>query len=196
MKRMIAGMILLCIGASHAPPQTASFDDAQKGDEVKKLAFLEQELGKLVWDKEKNPAGYVKAWFYAADPAQKAKAEAAMREEYKKEGREKFYEKESAEIFKGLESPACRIQPFYRESAPMAQRKCQGYLPVGDVFGLRDEAEFKSTLEDYILPYLKSREEGLVFKDGDIEQELNPAIPVVRDIAHASLLNMYARSGQ
>jgi len=197
MKKIAAGLIVMACAAASARGQSISFEDAKKGDEAKKMAFLDQELGKLVFDKEKNPTGFVKAWFYVANPEHKAKAEEVMKEEFKKDGREKFYEKEAPAILKSLECPSSRILPFYRETAPMAQRKCQGYLLVGNLFDLRDEAEYRSLMDDYLLTYLRSREEGLKFKDAeDNEQELNPAIPILRDIAHASLLNLYARSVQ
>ncbi len=196
MRWLIVGWLLLGCAASPAWAQAISFDDAKKGDEAKKLAFLDQELGKLVFDKEKNPKGCVKAWYYMANANQKAKAEAAMREDYKKDGREKSCEKEVTALLKSLESPSSRILPFYREEAPIARRKHQGILLVGDVLGLQDESEFRSTLDDYILSYLKSREEGMVFKDGDNEYELNVYAPATTEIAHTSLINLHARSVQ
>jgi len=203
MLRMVAGLIILGCAATPALSQSISFDDAKKGDEAKKLAYLDQLLGKLVWDKEKNPAGCVKAWYYMAGTDHKDAgchcgkcAQAALKEEFKRDGRENYFDKEMPALLKAMESPAGRIFPFYRETAPMAQKKNQGIILVGDLFGLQDQEELSSTMEDYLLPYLKHHEQGMAFKDGDNELELNPAIPILRDIAHMSLLNMYSRAGQ
>lgn len=196
MLRTAIGFILLGAAAGPAAAQSISFEDAKKGDEAKKLAFLDQELGKLVFDKEKNPKGLIKGWFFMGSAAHKKAAEEAMKEEYKKDGRESFYDKEVPAILQALEVPATSVFPFYRETANMAQRKCLGYLLVGNLFGLQSEDELRSTLDDYALTYVKNREETMAFKDGDNEQELNPAIPILRDIAHMSLLNLYARSVQ
>ncbi len=203
MLRTVVGLIILGVAATPALSQDISFEDA-KADAAKRPAFLEQVFGKLVHCKEKNPAGYVKAWYCVTDTAHKDSgchcaqcAREALMEEFKKDSREKFAEKEIKELFDSLACPAQRVRPFFRETSRIGYKKCEGILLVGDVFGLNSANEFKSTMEDYLAPYIKYHEEVLTLKDkDDFDMELNPAIPILKDIAHLCLLNLYARTLQ
>lgn len=112
-----------------------------------------------------------------------------------KDGREKSFEKDLPAILKALDSLAGRLTPFYREGAPIGHKMYQGILLVGDLFSLTNEEELRSALEDFLLTYVKDREEGIVFKDGDEKYELIDD-PVLKEIAHTSLINLHARSVQ
>ncbi len=61
MWRSWIGLLLAGCAVSPSPAPSGAFEEARRGDEARKLEFLDQLLGRLVYDKEKNPAGYLKA---------------------------------------------------------------------------------------------------------------------------------------
>jgi len=168
-----------------------SFDEA-KADASKRLPHLKAHLDALVYDKDKNPNGLIKAWYYVADEAQMAQAKEAIKAVFKAEGREFFFQKEVKNIFAPLESPARRVQPWYSDRVSAGNANHAGILLVGDVFALASEAEARSVLEDYALALVKLKENGM--KVGD--QELDANIPALKLVSNKSLLPLWAQAGQ
>jgi len=199
MRRSILALFLAGSATASAPPVSSP---PRGGDEAEKIARLEGLLGKLVYDKEKNPAGLVKAWYCVPAAGHKgagchcgACARQALLEEYRNDRREKQFEQELPAILKRLESPAERIVLFYGEKIVIGQKKRQGILLVGDLLGLGEE-EVRSALEDYLPACLKSWEEGMTFKEEENEMDLDAYAPATREIARTSLVNLHARSVQ
>jgi len=91
-----------------------TFDEA-KADPAKRMAYLAAHLDPLVFDKDKNPKGILKAWYYVADEKQLAAAQDAIKAVFKAEGREFFYAKEVKNIFAPLESPTRRATPWFSD---------------------------------------------------------------------------------
>jgi len=168
-----------------------SFDEA-KADPAKRMAHLSAHLDPLVFDKEKNPKGLLKAWYYVADEKQLAAAQDAIKAVFKAEGREFFYAKEVKNIFAPLESPTRRATPWYSDRVTAGAGTKTGILLVGDVFALANEDEARSVIEDYALALVKLKEEGL--KVGELELDAN--IPALKLVSNKSLLPMWAQSGQ
>ncbi|HLY12531.1 MAG TPA: hypothetical protein VKW04_24725 [Planctomycetota bacterium] len=185
---MLHLLIATLLAAGAAAP---TFDEA-KADPSKRMAHLAAHLDPLIYNKDKNPNGLIKAWYYVADEKQLAEAQEAIRAVFKAEGREFFYAKEVKNIFAPLESPVKRVSPWYsdRVSAGNATHSC--LLLVGDVFSLASEDEARSVLEDYALTLVKLKENGL--KVGDLELDAN--IPALKLVSNKSLLPLWAQSGQ
>jgi hypothetical protein len=168
-----------------------SFDEA-KADASKRMAYLEGLLNPLVFDKEKNPKGVIKAWYYVADEKQLAAAQDAIKAVFKAEGREFFYAKAVKDIFAPLESTVKRATPWFSDRVTAGAGTKTGILLVGDVFALASEDEAKSVIQDYALALINLKENGL--KVGELELDAN--IPALKLVSNKSLLPMWAQSGQ
>ncbi|HZE98862.1 MAG TPA: hypothetical protein VE981_17775 [Planctomycetota bacterium] len=168
-----------------------SYADA-KADPAKRIPHLKANLDPLVFDKDKNPKGLIKAWYYVADEKQMAEAQEAIKEVFKKEGREFFFAKEVKNIFAPLESPVRRATPWYSDRVAAGAGTKSGILLVGDVFALASEDEARSVIEDYAVALIKMREDGL--KVGELELDAN--IPALKLVSNKSLLTLWAQSSQ
>ena len=168
-----------------------SFDEA-KADASKRMPYLQALLDPQVFNKEKNPNGMLKAWYFVADEKQLAEAQEAIKAVYKAEGREFFYAKEVKNIFAPLESPTRRATPWYSDRVSAGNATKSGILLVGDVFALANEDEAKSVIQDYALTLIQLKENGL--KVGD--QELDANIPALKLVSNKSLLPLWAQSLQ
>ena len=168
-----------------------SFDEA-KADPSKRMAHFHEHLDPLVYDKDKNPKGLIKAWYYVVDEKQLAEAQDAIKAVFKAEGREFFYTKEVKNIFAPLESAARRATPWYSDRISAGAGTHSGILLVGDVFALASQDEAMSVMLDYVLPMIKLKEEGM--KVGD--QELDANIPALKLVSNKSLLPLWAQSNQ
>jgi hypothetical protein len=168
-----------------------SFDEA-KADPSKRMAHLHEHLDPLVYDKDKNPKGLIKAWYYVADEKQLAEAQEAIKAVYKAEGREFYFAKDVKNIFAPLESPARRATPWYSDRISAGAGTHSGILLIGDIFGLANVDEAHSVLMDYALPLIKTKEEGLKVAD----QELDANIPALKLVSNKSLLPLWAQSNQ
>jgi hypothetical protein len=175
-----------------AGTRDVTFDQA-KADASKRMAYLGQLLDKQVYDKDKNPNGLLKAWYYVADEKQKAAAEEAIKAQYAKDNRGFFFQKEVKGIFAPLETASRRASPWFPDSATAGNGGHAGILLVGDLFSLGSEAEARSVVEDYALALAKLREAGLKLKDG---VELDANIPALKLVSHKTLLPLYAQAGQ
>ncbi len=89
------------LGCSSPPSLSTTFEEAKRGDEARKLEFLDQFLGKLVYDKDRNPAGFIKAWYYVPATSHKgagchcgACAREVLKEECQRDVREMSIENE------------------------------------------------------------------------------------------------------
>jgi hypothetical protein len=184
MPLLIATMFAVGLGAP-------SFDEA-KADPSKRMAHLAAHLDPLVFDKDKNPNGLIKGWYYVADEKQLAAAQDAIKAVFKAEGREFFYAKEVKNIFAPLESPVKRATPWYSDRVTAGAGTKTGILLVGDVFSLANEDEARSVIEDYALALIKLKENGL--KVGELELDAN--IPALKLVSNKSLLPLWAQSGQ
>jgi hypothetical protein len=180
---MNVGIVLMwAMGATViTPPRAISFDEAKK-DESKRLAYLAQHLDPWVYDKQANPKGLVKAWYYTLDTQHLESgchcmkcAQAALLAEYTAEKRQFFFQKELPGILAPLETPATSVLVFTRDGIRVGAKKHASIILVGELFKLQNEDEVKSLLEDYALTYLKTREEGLTVKD----RELDSTVPAV-----------------
>jgi hypothetical protein len=174
-----------------AESRAVTFDEA-KADASKRAAYVAQLLDPQVFDKDKNPKGVLKAWYYVADEKQKAAAEEAIKAQYKKDGREFFFPKEAKAIFAPIESPSRRAIPWYGNSVIAGNNSHAGILLVGDLFSLGSEEEARSVVEDYALGLAKMFEAGLKVKD----QELDANIPALKQVSSRSLLPLYAQAAQ
>src|SRR5262245_49566124 len=63
--------VLATLCALSAESRAVTFDEA-KADASKRMAYVGQLLDKQVFDKDKNPNGLIKAWYFVADEKQKA----------------------------------------------------------------------------------------------------------------------------
>ena len=171
--------------------RAVTFEEA-KADPSKRMTYVAQLLDKQVYDKDKNPNGLLKAWYYVADEKQKAAAEDAIKARYKQDGREFYFAKEAKAIFAPLESPSRRAVPWFSDSVVAGSGSHSGLLLVGDLFTLSGEAEAQSVVEDYALSLVKMREAGLKVKD----QELDANIPALKLVSNKSLLPLFAQATQ
>ena len=174
-----------------AEGRAVTFDEA-KADASKRQAYLAQLLDGLVFDKDKNPKGLIKAWYYVADEKQKAAASDEIKARYKKDGREFFFAKESAAIFAPLETSARRATAWYSDAVAAGSGSKSGIVLVGDIFALGSEDEARSVLEDYALALVRMREDGLKVN----ELELDANIPALKLVSNKSLLPLYAQAAQ
>src|SRR5258706_9081637 len=174
-----------------AESRAVTFDEA-KADASKRAAYVGQLLDGQVFDKEKNPNGLIKAWYYVADEKQMAAAQDAIKARYKADGREFYFAKESKAILAPLESPARRAIAWYSENVAAGSGSKSGIVLVGDLFTLGGEDEAKSVVEDYALGIVKMREAGLKVKD----QELDANIPALKLVSNRSLLPLFAQAAQ
>jgi hypothetical protein len=184
-------MMLQLFVASVIAAAGPSFDEA-KADPSKRMAHLQEHLDPLVFSKDKNPNGLIKAWYYVADEKQMAEAQEAIKAVFKAEGREFFFAKEVKNIFAPLESPVRRATPWFSDRVAAGAGTKTGILLVGDVFALANEDEARSVIEDYALAVIKLRENGM--KVGD--QELDANIPALKLVSNKSLLTMWGQSAQ
>ena len=188
MLQLILATLALC---AEPGARAVSFDDA-KADPAKRMDYLKAMLDPHVFNKEKNPKGVLKAWYYVADEKQMAEAQEAIKAVYTAEKREFFFAKEVKNIFAPLESPARRATPWYSDRVSAGNATKSGILLVGDVFALASEDELKSVVEDYALGLVKLREDGL--KVGELELDAN--IPALKLVSNKSLLPLFAQSVQ
>ena len=188
---MLQLVIATFLAALVPDPRAGTFDEA-KADPSKRMAWLGQLLDKQVFDKEKNPKGILKAWYYVADEKQMAAAQDAIKARYKQDGREFYFAKDQKTLFAPLDSPARRAIAWYSDSVAAGSGSKSGLLLVGDVFALGGEAEALSVIEDYALAIVKMREDGLKVKD----QELDANIPALKLVSNKSLLPLFAQAAQ
>ena len=174
-----------------ADTRAVTFDEA-KADASKRMAYLAQILDPQIYDKDKNPNGLLKAWYFVADEKQKSAAEEAIKARYKQDGREFYFAKDVKGIFAPLESTVRRATPWYSDAVAAGSGSHTGILLVGDLFSLGSEAEAKSVVEDYALGLAKMREAGLKVKD----LELDANIPALKLVSNRSLLPLYAQAAQ
>jgi hypothetical protein len=174
-----------------AEPRAVTFDQA-KADPSKRAAYVAQLLDPQIFDKDKNPKGLIKAWYYVADEKQRAAAEEAIKTQYKKDGREFFFQKEAKAIFAPLDSASRRATPWFSDNVVAGSGTHAGILLVGDLFTLGGEDEAKSVVEDYALALVTLREAGLKVKD----LELDANIPALKQVSNRTLLPLYAHAGQ
>jgi hypothetical protein len=175
-------LVTLLAGILALSPKDAAFDEAKK-DATKRKAYVEQLTAKLKGD--------VKGIFFMADETQAAAAKTELAALWKVDGRAFFFEKESKPVIALLENPSLRILPVYSENAIAGNGKKSGVILVGDLFSLASEDEVKSCL-DYATTVVAVREGGL--KVGD--QELDANIPALKLVAHRSLIQVWAQTGQ
>lgn len=190
MLRILLGLTALALAAP-AGSRPVTFDQA-KADTSKRMAYLEQLLGKFVHNKEKNPKGVVQGWYYLPDAAQNEAAQKAIRAEFKKDGRDFFYKREIKGILDSVKPAAFRISPFYRKGLFVASQEQAGILLVGDIFSLESEEDVKAVLEDYALPYVKNAEDGIMVGD----REIDTTLPAIEAIAYKLLIRFVAQSDQ
>ena len=183
--------VLATLCALSAESRAVTFDEA-KADASKRMAYIGQILDGKVFDKEKNPNGLIKAWYYVADEKQKAAASDDIKARYKKDGREFFFAKESAAIFAPLETSARRATAWYSDAVAAGSGSKSGIVLVGDIFSLGSEDEAKSVIEDYALQLVAMREAGLKVKD----LELDANIPALKLVSNKSLLPLFAQATQ
>jgi hypothetical protein len=188
MLQLILATFVLCAGPG---ARAVSFDDA-KADPAKRMDYLRAMLDPHVFNKEKNPKGILKAWYYVADEKQMAEAQEAIKAVFTAEKREFFFAKEVKNIFAPLESVSRRATPWYSDRISAGNATKSGLLLVGDVFALGNEDELKSVVEDYALGLVKLREDGL--KVGELELDAN--IPALKLVSNKSLLPLFAQSVQ
>jgi hypothetical protein len=174
-----------------AESRAVTFDEA-KADASKRMAYIGQLLDAKVFDKDKNPNGLIKAWYYVADEKQKAAASDDIKARYKKDGREFFFAKESASIFAPLETSARRATAWYSDAVAAGSGSKSGIVLVGDIFSLGGEDEARSVIEDYALQLVTMREAGLKVKD----LELDANIPALKLVSNKSLLPLFAQAAQ
>ena len=184
-------LVLATLCALSTESRAVTFDEA-KADASKRMAYLGQLLDGKVFDKEKNPNGLIKAWYFVADEKQKAAAQDDIKARYKKDGREFFFAKESAAIFAPLESSARRATAWYSDAVAAGSGSKSGIVLVGDIFSLGGEDEARSVIEDYALALVQMREAGLKVKD----LELDANIPALKLVSNKSLLPLFAQAGQ
>ena len=183
--------VLATLCALSAESRAVTFDEA-KADASKRMAYIGQILDAQVFDKDKNPKGLIKAWYFVADEKQKAAAQEDIKARYKKDGREFFFAKESAAIFAPLETSSRRATAWYSDAVAAGSGSKSGIVLVGDIFSLGSEDEAKSVIEDYALGLVKMREEGLKVKD----LELDANIPALKLVSNKSLLPLFAQAAQ
>lgn len=190
--------LFLALLAAHRPSDSVRFEEA-KADPAKRLAYLAAKLDPLVYDKDKNPGGLVQGWYFLPETRHGSErcrcgacARAAIREVYKTEGREFYFERELPGLLASVEVPTLRVLPYYSEDYGAAGQAKAGILVVGDLFALAGEDEVRSVLEDYTLTVLKVREEGLKIE----ERELDTNIPALKTIGHASLIRLWGQLAQ
>src|SRR3954464_5764079 len=167
MLQLILATLVVC---AEPGARAVTFDEA-KADPSKRMEYLKALLDPKVFDKAKNPAGLIKAWYYVADEKQMAEAQDAIKAVYVAEKREFFFDKEVKNVFAPLESPSRRATPWYSDRVSAGNMTKSGILLVGDVFGLAGEDELKGVVEDYALGLVKLREDGL--KVGELELDAN-----------------------
>ncbi|RPH52063.1 MAG: hypothetical protein EHM91_00590 [Planctomycetota bacterium] len=184
-------LVLATLCALSTESRAVTFDEA-KADASKRMAYLGQLLDGKVFDKDKNPNGLIKAWYFVADEKQKAAAQEDIKARYKKDGREFFFAKESAAIFAPLESSARRATAWYSDAVAAGSGSKSGIVLVGDIFSLGSEDEARSVIEDYALSLVQMREAGLKVKD----LELDANIPALKLVSNKSLLPLFAQAGQ
>jgi len=168
-----------------------SFEEA-KADPSKRAAYLEQALAKLVFDKDKNPQGLLKAWFYLKDPAQNQAAQEKLKAEYQKDGRAFFFAREFKAMEAGLDASPVKVHVFYRSGVAAGSQGKDGILLVGDLFSLGSEEEVRSVLEDYVGAYLRLAEDGIKVKD----LEVDTFVPALRQMSYVSLIPALAQTAQ
>src|SRR5687768_16003389 len=135
-------LVLATLCALSTESRAVTFDEA-KADASKRMAYLGQLLDGKVFNKDKNPNGLIKAWYFVADEKQKAAAQEDIKARYKKDGREFFFAKESAAIFAPLESSALRAIAWYSDAVAAGSGSKTGIVLVGDIFSLGSEDEAK-----------------------------------------------------
>jgi hypothetical protein len=191
------GLFFALLSAA-APSRSVTFEEA-KASPAKRPAYLAAKLDPLVYDKDKNPAGLIRGWYFVPETSHGAAgcrcgacARAAIREVYKAEGREFYFERELPGILASLEAPTLRVLPYYSEDYGAAAQAKAGLVLVGDLFALGGEDEAASVLEDYALTVIKVREEGLKIED----RELDTNIPALKTIGHVSLIRLWGQLAQ
>ena len=190
MVKILLGLTVLAFAAP-AGSRPVTFDQA-KADKSKRLTYLGELLGKLVYDKEKNPKGVVQGWYYLPDTAQNEAAQKAIRAEFKKDGRDFYFKRDIKGILESVKPAAFRITPFYRKGLFVASQEQAGILLVGDIFSLESEEDVKAILEDYAIPYIKNAEDGIMVG----EREIDTTLPAIEAIAYKLLIRYVAQSHQ
>lgn len=175
-----------------AIPQGAPTFDQAKADPSKRAAYLDQKLGPLVFDKDKNPKGLVKACFYLPDAAQLDAAREKVKAEYAKDGRAFFFAREFKAMETTLQSSAVRVLAYYRNGVAAGSQGKEGILLVGDLFTLAGEEDVKSLLEDYLPTYLRLAEDGIKVQD----REVDTFVPALRQMSYSSLIPALAQADQ
>lgn len=183
--------VLATLLSACAPDRAVSFEDA-KANASKRMAYVAQLLDAQVFDKDKNPNGMIKAWYFVADDKQMAEAQDAIKARYKTDGREFYFNKDIKSILAPLASMARRAIPWYSDNVGAGSGSKSGIVLVGDLFSLQSDAEARSVIEDFVLPLVKLREAGLKVKD----DELDANIPALKLVSNKSLLSLFAQAGQ
>ena len=186
--RMFAAIPLLLAALPQAAP---TFAEA-KADPAKRAAYLEKVVGGMIFDKDKNPKGLLKACFYLGDPAQLQAAQDKVKAEYAKDGRAFFFAREFKTMQAALESPTGRVLAYYRGGLAAGSQAKEGILLVGDVFSLAGEEDLKSLLEDYLPTYVRLAEDGIKVKD----REVDTFVPALRQMSYVSLIPALAQADQ
>jgi hypothetical protein len=181
----ILAFLALCQGAA------VTYDQA-KADPAKRAAYLEQKLGPLVFDKDKNPKGVLKACFYLPDEKQLEAAKEKVKAEYAKDGRAFFFAREFKTMETAVQSPVVKILAFYRNGVAAGSQGKEGILLVGDVFALASEEEANSLFDDYLPTYLRLAEDGIKVKD----REVDTFVPALRQMSYTSLIPALAQADQ
>jgi hypothetical protein len=158
-----------------------SFDEA-KADKAKRADWLKAAVAKLP----------LKGAYLLGDEAQNKAAMDAVKAEYKADGREVFFTKESKKVLAPTEAPSVRAVVYYREGIDVGAGQKSGILLVGDLFALASEAEAQSILEDYIGTFVKYAEGGI--KIGD--KEVDTLVPALKQITYTSLIKSLAQAVQ
>ena len=176
---MKLALILPCVLLLAAGP---SFDEA-KMDPSKRAAWLTEKLAKV---------GAIKGFYNMTDEAQAKAGQAALKAEYKEDGREFFFNRELKKVLQPIEVSSIKVVPYYREGIDIGQKAKSGIILIGDVFALESEDEALSVIEDYLAPFVKYAEEGV--KIGD--REVDMFVPALKNMAYTSLIKSLAQSNQ
>jgi hypothetical protein len=173
--KTLAALLALAVAAG------PTFDEA-KADKAKRADYLKDAVAKLP----------LKGAWLLGDEAQNKAAMDAVKAEYKADGREVFFTKESKKVLAPIEQPSVRAVAYYREGVDVGAGQKAGLLLVGDLFALANEDEAKSVLEDYIGTFVGYAENGI--KIGD--KEVDTLVPALKQIAYSSLIKSLAQAVQ
>jgi len=154
-------------------------DKAGKYEQIKQQ-YLDQllvEEFKLVYDKKRNPDGFVGEWFYWTDQKQRQKAITRIKDDLRFDG---FGDRADNELrFIEQSLPESKIMPRVR--SPPGQKKRSGYAIASTaIFNLENETEVFNTL-DYVFALSHAYEFSTEIHGKKIDFE-NPLLDSVKPV--------------